>query len=389
MIARRRARHLRRRSWPLRIVLLVVAVLGTGSGVVAVRALQERQRIRVTIQVGGVRHTVKVAAPATVGAALEAGEIVPRAGRLLSIVTNTVLDPDHAPPQLTVDGAPAGPEAPVVAGATIGVVEPPDAVETTVDGSEPVPPPPMPTVIHAMWRPGHPGLALSRKGSVSGEVVAQQEVQASVPPAPVTDKLVALTFDDGPSAHTGDVLRILREKNVKATFCVVTNQLKGGGLALAKGALAEGHRLCNHTTNHDQKLPSKSQKAIEDNINDANAHLLERTGTKPAYYRPPGGSMGPKIDAAVKAAGQQVLLWTVDTKDFQKPPVEAIIGSVMGGVRPGGVVLLHDGGGDRNATVTALPAIIDQLRAAGYELVLPDAVAPVAAAPVTATALPA
>ena len=78
-----------------------------------------------------------------------------------------------------------------------------------------------------------------------------------------------------------------------------------------------------------------------------------------------------------------MLLWTVDTKDFQKPPPEAIISAVMANVQPGGVVLMHDGGGDRASTVAALPTLIDQLRGAGYEMVLPDAVPPVPAAPVT------
>ena len=372
----------------MRIVLLTLAVLAAGTGGVVIRTVQERRWIRTTILQGGVPHRVRVTAPATVQSALRKGEIVPRAGRLLSAVTNKVLDPSIAPFRLLIDGVPATLESPVLTGSTIDVVEPPDEMETTVDGSEPIPPPPMPLVIHGLWHPGHPGTSLSRKGSLSGEVVLQQEVQPSVPPTPVTEKLVALTFDDGPSAHTGEVLRILREKNVKATFCVVTNLLKGGGLEAAKGTVGEGHRLCNHTTDHNL-LPSQSQKVIDEKLKGANQHLLERTGAKPAYYRPPGGRMGPNIEAAAKAEGQQVLLWTVDTRDYSKPPPEAVVATVMSNVRPGGVVLMHDGGGDRASTVAALPAVIDQLRAAGYEMVLPDAVAPLPAAPMTATALPA
>lgn len=367
---------------------MTLAVLAAGSGAVVVRAVQERRWIRTTILQAGVPHPVRVSSPATVQTALRKAKIVPRAGRLLSAVTNTVLDPSIAPVRLSVDGIPATLESPVLTGSTIDVVEPPDEMETTVDGSEPVPAPPMPVVVHGLWHPGQPGTTLSRKGSLSGEVVVQQEVQPSVPPAPVTEKLVALTFDDGPSAHTGEVLRILREKNVKATFCVVTNLLKGAGLASAKGAVAEGHRLCNHTTDHNL-LPSQPQKVIDEKLKGANHHLLARTGAKPVYYRPPGGRMGPNIEAAAKAEGQQVLLWTVDTRDYSKPPPEAIVATVLSNVRPGGVVLMHDGGGDRASTVAALPAVIDQLRAAGYEMVLPDAVAPVPAAPVTATALPA
>jgi len=271
----------------------------------------------------------------------------------------------------------------------IGVVEPADEAEATVDAEEVVPAPPMPDVISGLWHPGQPGRAVSRKGALSGEVVSRRELQPAAAPAPVTGKLVALTFDDGPGPATPDFLRVLREKNAKATFCVVTRLLKGKGLEHAKATLAEGHQLCNHTVDHDQGLPKKSQKAIDEAIIGANRHLSERLGNKPAHYRPPGGNLGPNVVATAKAQGQQVLLWTVDTKDFTKPPPEAIVDSVMSQVRPGGVVLMHDAGGDRGATLAALPAVIDRLREAGYELVLPAAVPPVPAAPPTPEALPA
>lgn len=385
-----RARHLRRHRLPTRLALLTVMVLAVASGLAGVRlVLLPEELISVTLVVGGVPRPVQVAEPATVATALEAGAVVPRPGRLLSVVTKKVLDPLLHPPRLLVGGVPATKETLVLAGATIEVVEPPDVVEGSVEGSDAIPAPPMPSVVSALWHPGQPGLSINRKGALSGEVVAQQEVQAAMPPVPVTGMQVALTFDDGPWPSTIEVLRILREKNVKATFCVVTRQMKGEGLTAARAALGEGHRLCNHTTDHDQKLPSRPQKEIDERIRGANRQLVELTGVKPAYYRPPGGRMGANIEATVKDEGQQVLLWTVDTKDFTKPPPEVIVGAVMAGVKPGGVVLMHDGGGDRASTLAALPIVIDQLRAAGYELVLPDAVPPVPAAPVVVAALPA
>ena len=367
---------------------LAVAVPAMTVGVSVLQVIREPPPISVTIVVGGVPRPVRVAEPATVAAALEVGEVVPRPGRLLSIATGAVLDPALNPVQLLVDGQPAAPDSPVLAGATIGVVEPADETEATVDGDEVVPAPPMPDVINGLWHPGHPGRALTRKGARSGELVTRLEVQPAVPPAPVAEKLVALTFDDGPWPATPEVLRILGEKNVKATFCVVTGQLKGKGLESTRRTLAEGHHVCNHTVDHDQALPKKSQEVVDDEIIGANRHFSERLGMKPTYYRPPGGSLGPNVLATAKAQGQQVLMWTVDTKDYTKPAPEAIVATVMTQVKPGGVVLLHDGGGDRGPTVAALPVIIDQLRAAGYQLVLPGAVAPVPAAPVSATTLP-
>jgi len=385
-MGRRGARHLRHRKGRLTIplLLLAVTVLGTASAAAYVRITRQRAEMDVIIVVGGAPRIATVAKPATVGSALEAAAVVPRAGQLLSLVSRKVLDPARAPATLSLDGLPAGPDLPVLAGATIEVFEPLDTIEDAVEGDDVVPAPPMPEVVKALWHPGQPGSAITRKGAVSGEILSQIQLQAPVGPAPVTEKLVALTFDDGPWPTTPQILRVLQEKNAKATFCVVTRQLRGAGLTSAKNALADGHQLCNHTVSHDQKLPSKPQKTIDDEIIGANNQLQERLGTKPTYYRPPGGNLGPSVIATAKAQGQGVLLWTVDTKDFQKPPPEEIVNRVMGQVQPGGVVLLHDGGGDRGATLAALPVLIDRLRADGYELVLPDAVAPVAAAPVGA-----
>jgi peptidoglycan/xylan/chitin deacetylase (PgdA/CDA1 family) len=389
MMATNQPLHPRKRRWPL-VMALALALLGAAAGISGIRVLREnRRRVNATLVVGGVPRQVRVPLPSTVAATLKAGKVVPRPGRLLSVVTGGVVDPTLHPPQLRVEGLPVTPQSIVAEGATLEVIETPDAVEGTVEVSDVIPAPPMPVVIHGMWHPGQPGLAVSRRGAFSGELVAQQEVQAPVPPTPVTENLVALTFDDGPWASTPEVLRILREKNVKATFCVVSRQLKKDGLAWAIETVADGHRLCNHTVNHDAGLPGKSQKVVDQEIRGANEQLLERTGVRPAYYRPPAGKTGPSIEAAVKAEGQQILLWTIDTKDFQRPPPEAIIHAVMANVKPGAVVLLHDGGGDRAPTLAALPVLIDQLRAAGYELVLPDAIAPVAAAPVVPVALPA
>lgn len=383
-MGRRQARHLR--PWRLRttmvVVLAAVVLLAALSTVAFVQVSRRRAQVVVTVMVAGVPRGVKVPEPATVAMVLRAAEVVPRDGRLLSLVTRTVLDAAARPAVFVLDGQPAGLDAIVTSGATVGVDEPPDIVEDTVEEGDTVPAPPLPEVIDSLWHPGQPGRAISRKGAVSGEIVDQKELQAPVPPARVTEKLVALTFDDGPWPTTPEVLRILREKNVKATFCVITRQLKGGGLASAKGALGEGHQICNHTVGHDVKLPTKPQKFIDEQIIGGNAQLQERLGIKPTYYRPPGGSLGANVIATAKAQGQTVMLWSVDTKDYRKPPPEEIIGTVVGQVKPGAIVLMHDGGGDRNNTLAALPVLIDQLRAAGYEFVLPDNVAPVAAAPV-------
>lgn len=380
-MSRARGRHRRRRPRFVVLLLLVVLALAAASGTALLQISEPPEMIDVVVVVAGSPRPTSVAKGATVADALAEADVAPRPGRLLSLGTAKVLDPELLPVALSVNGLVAGLDAPLLAGATIDVVEPPDQIEAAVEAEVDIPAPPLPDVIDALWHPGQPGRARSREGAVSEEIVSLDQLVAPLPPAPVTEKLVALTFDDGPWAGTPEFLRVLREKDVKATFCVVTRLLKGEGLNMAKAALVEGHRLCNHTVDHDASLPGRSQKAVDEEIIGANTHLQERLGIKPAYYRPPGGKLGPKVIATAKAQGQQVLMWSVDTKDFAKPPPEAIVASVLGQVKPGGVVLMHDGGGDRSTTLAALPEVIDRLRADGYALVLPDAVAPVPAAP--------
>lgn len=390
MMRLRRGRHLRSRPGRLLVVLVAAIVLGTASSAAALHISRNRDLIDVTILADGATRPVRVARSATVATALDAAALVPRSGRLLSVVTHSVLPEPGTPAQFDVNGHSASRSSPVAAGATVRVIVPPDTVEGTTEDGAAVAAPPEPDVITRLWHPGRPGKEEgSVRGAVSGELVSRSQAQPVLPPTPVTEKLVALTFDDGPWPTTPQVLQILKEKNVKAMFCVVTRQVVGKRLAYVKDALADGHELCNHTVDHDEKLPTRPQQVIADEVIGANRQLQERLGLKPAYYRPPGGALGPAVIATAKAEGQQVLVWTIDTKDYTKPPPAAIVGAVMGQVQPGAIVLMHDGGGDRRNTIAALPVIIDQLRAAGYELVLPDAISPVGATPATPTSPPA
>lgn len=386
-----RAERLGHRRHPLlRLVLAVVMALGLTSSLAAVRLTRQKAQMKVQVMVGGVARPVRLDQPATVADALSAAGVVPRDGRLLSLVTKKVLNPSARPAVLLVDGRAVPTASLVRGGAIVTLQESADSTEESTENAEFLPAPSLPATTKGLWHPGQPGKALGRKGVVSGEVLTERQIQAVVPPAPVTEKLVTLTFDDGPwPVSTPDILRILREKNVKAVFCVITRQLVGEGLAFAKGAMSEGHQMCNHTVNHDVGLPTRGQQIIDQEIRGGNHQLVDRLGLKPDIYRPPGGSTGPSIEATARDEGQQVLLWTVDTSDFRKPPPEVIVATVMANIRPGGVVLMHDGGGDRSATVAALPALIDQLRAAGYELVLPSVVAPVPAAPILTAPSPA
>lgn len=193
------------------------------------------------------------------------------------------------------------------------------------------------------------------------------------PYAPAGQKLVALTFDDGPGKATPEVLRILKEKRVKATFCVVGQNVQHNP-EFAREIVAAGMGLCNHTRNHDLKISKKGEAEVRQQIQGGIDDIVAITGVRPTLVRLPGGAMSPEIVRVAHANGEYIAHWSVDPRDWTTPGADKIIQAVLEHVSPGAIVLLHDGDGgkqdaQRQQTVAALPIIIDELRAQGYEFV--------------------
>ena len=183
---------------------------------------------------------------------------------------------------------------------------------------------------------------------------------------------VALTFDDGPHPkHTVKVLAVLRDKGVTATFCLVGTQASTyPGLVAA--IVKDGHVLCNHTVTHDMSLRSKRDGVIAAEFDDTQAAILRAApGADVRFFRAPGGNFADNLNEAATARGLTPLGWSVDSNDWRKPGADAIRDSVLSQIHPQAVVLLHDGGGDRAQTVSALPEIIDALVERGYTFVVP------------------
>lgn len=183
---------------------------------------------------------------------------------------------------------------------------------------------------------------------------------------------VALTFDDGPHPkHTEQVLAVLRDKGVTATFCVVGNQASTYP-ELVEAIAKDGHVLCNHTVSHDMSLRFKREGVIAAELDDTQTAILRAApDAEIRFFRAPGGNFADNLNDAAVARGLTPLGWSVDTNDWRKPGADAIRDNVLSHVHPGAVVLLHDGGGDRSQTVAALPDIIDGLVEGGYTFVVP------------------
>jgi peptidoglycan-N-acetylglucosamine deacetylase len=191
-------------------------------------------------------------------------------------------------------------------------------------------------------------------------------------------RTVALTFDDGPGTATPQVLDVLRGAGVRATFFVV-GQHAAASPEMLQRIVADGHSLGDHTWSHH--IPSVSagwkRSRLAKEINDTRRAILDATGIEPCLFRPPGGVVK-GAESVARAAGLSMILWSVDTRDWgpskDRRKFATIIRkrAALGLTEEHPVILLHDGGGNREATVAALPEIINDYRAHGYRFVTLD-----------------
>lgn len=174
---------------------------------------------------------------------------------------------------------------------------------------------------------------------------------------------VALTFDDGPHpAWTPRILDELRAAKVSATFCVVGIQAERHPDLIAR-IVREGHTLCNHTWRHEFDLGTLPKSKIRANLERTNQAILRAApDARIKYFRHPGGMWTPEAIAVARDLGMVSLHWDVDPRDWEQPGAEAIRNRVLKQVRPGSIVLLHDGGGDRSGTLRACKALLPELK---------------------------
>jgi peptidoglycan/xylan/chitin deacetylase (PgdA/CDA1 family) len=171
---------------------------------------------------------------------------------------------------------------------------------------------------------------------------------------------VALTFDDGPSRYTPKVVRILRRAGAAGTFFVVGEEVAANTAALRKVTSA-GFEVGDHTQTHARMTaldPYEQRREVDDQ-----QAVVQGAGVKLApLFRPPYGVHNRATRRLLKRKGMLMVLWSVDTSDYARPGVKAIVRRALAGARPGAIILLHDGGGDRSQTIAALPQILRGLR---------------------------
>ncbi|MGL5512332.1 MAG: polysaccharide deacetylase family protein, partial [Sporomusa sp.] len=150
---------------------------------------------------------------------------------------------------------------------------------------------------------------------------------------PTTHKVVAITVDDGPHTKaTPEILAVLKEKKAKATFFVLGKNAENHPEIIAQAVL-DGHEIASHAYSHKRlnKLPAAEVVAELERLEAA----LQTVAPRPTLFRPPEGAYNDNIVALVRERGYSTILWSIDTGDWRRVPVDQVVKTVLDNVRPG------------------------------------------------------
>jgi peptidoglycan-N-acetylglucosamine deacetylase len=196
--------------------------------------------------------------------------------------------------------------------------------------------------------------------------------------ARTTERVVALTFDDGPChPYTEQLLDVLDREGVRATFFQVGNNVRREPNLAAE--VASRHFIGNHTFTHPHLTWSRPH-TVREELERGQEAIHDATGTLPTLFRVPHGWYGPQVISTAEELGFRCVGWSVMAWDWNRRPQTTIRRRILHGVRPGGITLLHDGQdtdafptADRSHTIAAVPHIIEHLKEGGYRfLSLPE-----------------
>ncbi len=180
-------------------------------------------------------------------------------------------------------------------------------------------------------------------------------------------KDVALTFDDGPGPYTPQILDVLEREHVPATFFVIGQEIHDFSSSTER-EIRDGFTIGDHTENHPM-LAHLSAHDQKEQLFEQAARIELLGGRRPRLFRPPYGSFNTTTFHVLHQMKMLMVLWSVDTGDYEQPGVETIVKRALEGAKPGAIILMHDAGGNREETVAALPQVIHALRARGFHLV--------------------
>ncbi|MDD5165762.1 MAG: polysaccharide deacetylase family protein [Candidatus Omnitrophica bacterium] len=192
------------------------------------------------------------------------------------------------------------------------------------------------------------------------------------------NKVVALTFDDGPSPEwTPKILDELNKAGIKATFFMLGENVERYP-EIARRVAEEGHEIENHTYDHHVLIYYKMDE-LEKEIKEAEKIIKSVTGKTTRYFRPPKAWLTGAEKKKLKEMGYGIVLWTLNSKDWVNFHDKQITSYILRNIRPGDIILFHDSGGvftteggDRSQTVKTIPRLVRKLREKGYSFVTID-----------------
>lgn len=369
-----------RRALGIVASLLVLVAFGIGAYFVV-------QSLPASITLNG--SSIDVGGSKTLSDALHASGIKPKPGDLVAVDGSVLEEGKGEPFHATINGeATTDINAKLASGDVVElgdgspIEEPSETVEAAIpftheeEGRGP---------IHLIEGQGADGVKRTKTGSMSGiatEEVTQEPVNVvrrNVSPDVGDDKVVALTFDDGPWPETtAAVLDVLAENGAKATFFTVGNRIDGEGVDLVKRAAAEGHQICTHSYDHaagDGQSVNLGYMKPEDQVAEVQKGyeaIEAATGTEASHvFRTPGGNYGEDVMRNIGPLISAEIGWNIDSQDWRKPGAGAIADQIKN-AWPGAIILMHDGGGDRSQTVAALKDALPYLKSQGYRFVTMD-----------------
>jgi peptidoglycan-N-acetylglucosamine deacetylase len=342
--------------------------------------------LTVTVRLDG--KQTRLSSGTTVGDLFTRKLVTRRPGDLVSARDHhrVLRDAQGQPPFVSADGHPLAAGVVLSGGIELTSHDGSDTVEATRVTTETISIPvryvgtgPVESVIES----GSPGVR-----EVTTGVISKQVVRKHVALRPVARlirreelhpgvKTIALTFDDGPwPGSTKAILKILQQNGVVATFFEIGRQARQMP-SLSKQVADAGMEMGNHSETHPLNLGRLSAAGVANEITRAQSDITRASGKAPKFFRPPGGNTTSAMYPVLSKLDLGWVQWDIDTDDWKRPSAGNIVSRVMRNVRPGAVVLMHDGGGDRSHTVQALPTIIKKLKAMGYVFVTVDALSSV------------
>ncbi|MEX0834330.1 MAG: polysaccharide deacetylase family protein [Actinomycetota bacterium] len=342
--------------------LAIAAVLGGGLGACSNQTPQATPAPDIPIQIGKEKRFVPEGS--TLGETLTLFKLRAKPGNLLD-VDGEVLEKGTNPGKMLVNGERATRATVIQPKDKIKLVDGKDETESLQKTKERISEKQAQNPQYTLGRA--PGTQITTVGEVSGKpvsIVFRPSHKANVP------NEVALTFDDGPNPpYTNQILKTLKRFHVDATFFVI-GYLVDRHPGLVKKTERAGHAVQNHSWDHplNPPLAELDQRLVEGQL-ERTSDALDKVGITPTLFRPPGGSYDGTVVQVAHGMGMRTVIWTVDPHDyFDETSKDEIVKRVLNQVRPGSIVLLHDGGGNQSSTVKALPEIIKGIRKKGLDL---------------------